>query len=105
VFKFEDFERVEDPLVQHSQKTHNPVMVDLTRIFEHGDSQGSHVGERLVKMISESQRTVRPPFPRQIQVETSNICNHSCEFCAYTLMERPKRHMKQDLFRRPPAAV
>jgi MoaA/NifB/PqqE/SkfB family radical SAM enzyme len=75
-------------------------MVDLTRIFEHGDSQGSHVGERLVKMISESQRTVRPPFPRQIQVETSNICNHSCEFCAYTLMERPKRHMKQDLFRR-----
>jgi len=30
----------------------------------------------------------RPPFPRSINVELSNVCNHGCSFCAYTLMER-----------------
>lgn len=76
------------------------VFANLSDIFSRGDAQGSHVGTRLLRMIANSQRITRPPFPRQIQIETSNICNHSCEFCAYTVMERPKRHMKQDLFRR-----
>lgn len=29
-----------------------------------------------------------PPFPRQMNVELSNVCNHSCTFCAYSVMER-----------------
>jgi wyosine [tRNA(Phe)-imidazoG37] synthetase (radical SAM superfamily) len=77
-----------------------PVFANLTDVFEKKDAQGSHVGARLLNAINETQRVLRPPFPRQIQVETSNICNHSCEFCAYTMMERPKRHMSRDLFRR-----
>lgn len=32
--------------------------------------------------------TERPPFPRSINLELSNVCNHGCSFCAYTLMER-----------------
>jgi MoaA/NifB/PqqE/SkfB family radical SAM enzyme len=76
------------------------VFADLSDVFEKHDAQGSHVGNRLLHMITEAKRMTLPPFPRQIQVETSNICNHSCEFCAYTLMERPKRHMNRDLFRR-----
>ena len=39
--------------------------------------------ERQVAEFSE-----RPPFPRSINVELSNVCNHGCSFCAYTLMER-----------------
>jgi MoaA/NifB/PqqE/SkfB family radical SAM enzyme len=74
--------------------------INLSRVFASGDAQGSHVGSRLLKMIAGSQRVTAPPFPRQIQVETSNICNHSCSFCAYTVMGRPKRHMDGALFRR-----
>jgi len=76
------------------------VFANLTDIFEKKDAQGSFVGERLITSIADAKRVEAPPFPRQIQIETSNICNHSCEFCAYTVMERPKRHMKRDLFYR-----
>jgi len=31
-----------------------------------------------------------PPFPRLMNVELSNVCNHSCTFCAYSVMERTK---------------
>jgi hypothetical protein len=55
-------------------KPKQPVFANLTDVFEKGDAQGSHVGSRLLRMIAESQRTTLPPFPRQIQVETSNIC-------------------------------
>lgn len=77
-----------------------PVEANLTDIFSKQDAQGSHVGRRLLRMIAEAKQIERPPFPRQIQVETSNICNHGCGFCAYTLMERPKRHMDRGLFER-----
>ena len=35
----------------------------------------------------------RPPFPRAINVELSNVCNHSCSFCAISLMERKQGSM------------
>jgi MoaA/NifB/PqqE/SkfB family radical SAM enzyme len=73
---------------------------NLTDVFGKLDGQGSHVGERLLRMIEGSKRVEAPPFPRQIQIETSNICNHQCEFCAYTLMQRPKGHMDRPLFER-----
>lgn len=77
----------------------NTPIASLNKIFTDKDAQGSHVGQRLVKMVQTSVRTVTPPFPRQIQIETSNICNHGCSFCAYPMMERPKRLMDQALFR------
>ncbi|WP_367606904.1 radical SAM/SPASM domain-containing protein [Legionella sp. W05-934-2] len=73
---------------------------NLTDIFKNLDSQNSHVGKRLVNTISSTQRISTPPFPKQIQIETTNICNHKCSFCAYTLMERTKGQMKPELFKK-----
>ena len=75
-------------------------VASLTRILRDEDDQGSHVGRRLVNLAQTSQRTLTPPFPRQIQLETTNVCNHSCTFCAYTRMERAHASMDKDLFRR-----
>lgn len=72
---------------------------NLQKIFAEKDAQDSHVGRRLRKLVDESVRSETPPFPRQIQVETTNICNHGCSFCAYTAMKRPKQLMDKDLFR------
>ena len=76
------------------------IEANLTDIFEKKADQGSHVGRRLIKMINDSRRELTPPFPRQIQIETTNICNHRCEFCAYTMMERAKGVIGNDLFER-----
>lgn len=32
--------------------------------------------------------TATPEFPRTLNVELNNVCNHKCSFCAYPLMER-----------------
>lgn len=67
-------------------------------IFE-GD-QDSFLIKKMRQVFELPSKTEAPPFPRQIQFETTNICNHSCSFCAYTLMQRKKRSMNEDLFRR-----
>jgi wyosine [tRNA(Phe)-imidazoG37] synthetase (radical SAM superfamily) len=78
----------------------NKPVASLTRILREQDDQGSHVGRRLVNLAETSQRTLTPPFPRQIQLETTNICNHSCSFCAYPAMQREHGTMDKALFRR-----
>lgn len=78
----------------------NNVTGNLTDIFAGDEVVGTHIGKRLRHMIETAQLVESPPFPRQLQIETTNICNHGCSFCAYTLMERPKQHMEIDLFRR-----
>ena len=35
-----------------------------------------------------TQFSERPPFPRNVNIELNNVCNHACRFCAYPLMER-----------------
>jgi MoaA/NifB/PqqE/SkfB family radical SAM enzyme len=60
----------------------------------------THIERRLKAFHGDSVRVLVPPFPRQIQVETTNLCNHACPFCEYSFMERPKRKMNDDLFRR-----
>ncbi|HAT7074271.1 TPA: radical SAM protein [Legionella pneumophila] len=84
----------------HQDKTKSIIYANLTDIFTEHNTQGSHVGTRLVNTIKSTQRALKPPFPKQIQVETTNICNHACSFCAYTLMERTKGQMKPELFKR-----
>lgn len=42
----------------------------------------------------------RPPFPRVMLIEVSNVCNHSCAFCAYSKMTRPHTMMDPDFFKR-----
>jgi len=84
-----------------AQKHSKPcVKANLSDIFKNSDAGKSHIGNRLQRMIKESHRVLKPPFPRQIQIETTNICNHSCIFCAYTLMRRKKSRMPSELFRR-----
>jgi organic radical activating enzyme len=75
-------------------------VVSLNRILRDNDHQDSHVGRRLVATVETSVRSLKPPFPRQIQIETSNVCNHGCTFCAYTRMIRPHSYMDKALFRR-----
>ena len=77
-----------------------PREANLSKVFMEGDDQGSHVGRRLKRMVQTSERSETPPIPRQVQIETSNICNHSCTFCAYPDMVRPARVMDPVLFRR-----
>lgn len=75
-------------------------VANLSKVFTDGDAQGSWIGERLLENVLSTERVEAPPFPRQLQIESSNICNHSCQFCAYTLMTREKKHMDRKLFRR-----
>ena len=69
----------------------------LSEAFGNEDTD-SYIGKRLNKFVSTAQRTEYPPFPKQIQIETTNICNHSCSFCAYNSMERIKSYMPIDKF-------
>ena len=72
----------------------------LTKIFKDGDDQGSHVGRRLNRMVQTATLSETPPIPRQIQIETTNVCNHRCGFCAYTEMVRKHAVMDPALFKR-----
>jgi MoaA/NifB/PqqE/SkfB family radical SAM enzyme len=76
------------------------VLANLTDIFEDAIHNESHVGKRLITTMNETSYELTPPFPKQIQIETSNICNHSCNFCAYSIMGRKKGLMDKDLFGR-----
>src|SRR3989344_274026 len=81
-------------------KNNKAIISHLSEIFSQHKAENSYVGIRLINMIEGAQRIELPSFPRQIQIETTNICNHNCNFCAYITMERPRRHMDPNLFRR-----
>jgi wyosine [tRNA(Phe)-imidazoG37] synthetase (radical SAM superfamily) len=98
--KTNEFRIIENGKSYMNKDKRDALEANLTDIFSKEEDQGSHVGKRLLKMIKDSQRDPTPPFPRQIQIETTNICNHKCEFCAYTLMKRPKGVIREDLFER-----
>lgn len=56
---------------------------------------------RKIKQVFDNVcRIDTPPFPRQVQFETTNICNHGCSFCAYNGMQRKKGIMDEALFQR-----
>lgn len=60
----------------------------------------SWLAQRFARFAASTQKTLQPDFPRYLQIETSNICNHGCSFCAYTVMERPKQVIDMALFQR-----
>ncbi len=66
-------------------------------LAQSGDTE-SHLSKRWENFLTSSRRELAPPFPRQIQIETTNICNHSCSFCAIADMERRRKIMSLDLF-------
>lgn len=52
-------------------------------------------------MASSSTTTYRHTrFPQQLVVEITAACNQACIFCGRTYMDRPKKTMSDDLFRR-----
>jgi len=60
----------------------------------------SHIVDRIISEKNKKVFSETVSFPKVIQIETTNICNHGCTFCAYTTMERPKRHINKDVFKR-----
>ena len=70
----------------------------LNDLLKDKELNKSRIADRLIKADETPERKLRPNFPRVIQVETTNICNHGCVFCAYTKMERPKRHIDKEMF-------
>ncbi len=72
----------------------------LNDLLEKNVKNKSAIADRLIKSNEVKQHKIELPFPKVIQVETTNICNHGCQFCAYTKMERPKRHINRDTFLR-----
>lgn len=72
---------------------------ELKEFFDNNQKK-SFLETRFSEFAARTQRVESPDVPRYIQVEVTNICNHSCNFCAYTRMERRKRHMDRALFER-----
>ena len=70
----------------------------LNDLLKKNDKGKSRVADRLLQAEEAKINVENPPFPKVIQVETTNICNHGCVFCAYTKMERPKRHINKEVF-------
>jgi pyruvate-formate lyase-activating enzyme len=68
--------------------------------FYKKNSEETFLSKRFASFAASTQKILKPPFPKYLQVETSNICNHSCSFCAYNLMERKKSVMNMQLFSR-----
>ena len=89
-----------DVLVSEKNPAGEARSAHLTKIFKDGDDQGSHVGRRLNRMVQTATLNETPPIPRQIQIETTNVCNHRCGFCAYTEMVRTHAVMDPALFKR-----
>ncbi len=45
----------------------------------------------LDKQTLESYRNGENPFPRSVEIDPSNACNHDCSFCIYHSMHQPGR--------------
>lgn len=63
------------------------------------------VGRRFVPSADNSHqvqqlREITRKTPLILQIETTNVCNSACVFCAYTKMKRPKGVMDLKLFER-----
>lgn len=56
--------------------------------------------ERYETFCRSAELQLLPRFPKEILVEVANICNHTCRFCAYRLMTRPKAIMNFELYSR-----
>ncbi len=71
----------------------------LNDLLKKKEKNKSHIADRLIAS-TEKKFSNKPNFPKVIQVETTNICNHGCQFCAYPKMERPKKHINRSIFLR-----
>jgi len=58
------------------------------------------IRERVREFVGSSVYEECPPFPKVIMVESTNICNQSCVFCAYKNMRRPHGVISGDVFKK-----
>ena len=56
----------------------------LDDLLKNNKAGESHIVDQVLSRTSNDIYKEAIPFPKLIQVETTNICNHGCEFCAYT---------------------
>lgn len=54
------------------------------------------IKERIHKKRNNFEKNVVPPFPKNILIELSNICNHECIFCANSKMTRKKGEIDEE---------
>lgn len=57
----------------------------------------NNIRQRLSERLKFSKYTVTPPFPKNMLVELSNLCNHKCFFCANQKMTRKIGTMNEKL--------
>jgi len=52
------------------------------------------------KLLAIEQRLDEHPFPPQLVVENTSACNMQCIHCSHKELERPKKHMRRELWDR-----
>lgn len=67
--------------------------------FLHNDLT-KKIAQRVEALWHDVPYTETPPFPKHMLVEVANICNHSCVFCAYSKMTRPKGVLTLELYQK-----
>lgn len=76
-----------------------PAVTSLDALYNRNNRK-SWLEQRFSLLKDRERRVEAPPFPIQLNIETTNICNHRCSVCAITGMHRPGRQMVPSLFRR-----
>lgn len=56
--------------------------------------------QRIDEELNDYRMIENPPFPQNMLLEVTNICNHSCLFCANSKMTRKKGMINQKLAKR-----
>ncbi len=51
----------------------------------------------LLEKRSDSVHVPKPPFPINLMIDPTNICNHACVFCPYQKTDTPRRLIEEDL--------
>jgi sulfatase maturation enzyme AslB (radical SAM superfamily) len=85
------------PVKVNTINSHSELRSDID--LKHNDMT-KKIAQRVEALWHDVPYTETPPFPRQMLVEVANICNHSCVFCAYSKMTRPKGVLDLELYQR-----
>lgn len=67
--------------------------------FTKVDKPESYLGKKFTELKTRTKLSETPAFPRSIQVEVTNVCNHACVFCGYPGMNRRKTMIDPGRFR------
>lgn len=59
--------------------------------------EGSVMSEKELKLVRECILSEIPPYPNNMLVELTNICNHRCIFCAHKKMKRSQGFCNKEL--------